>query len=86
MKGKSIIHFALALSVVSALVGCGAGSGYSEPSGTWDNYKCTASSAGGDVSVGWATSESRARDNALDKCRAHASSPDACKIEQCNGS
>lgn len=54
-------------------------------SGSWGNYKCTATSKkpGGHTGVGWATDRDQAEENALDKCRAHSAHPQSCYITKC---
>lgn len=77
------------VSFVALISGCSHGSGvsgsYSSESG-WGNYKCKAVSTGdsGRVSIGWASSESQARENALDKCHAHNTGAGGCKILNCS--
>ena len=69
---------------VALLSGCSGGSYSRLSGGTWDNYKCTAvNTYSGSSFIGWATSEDRARSNALGKCREHNSS-DACGVASCH--
>ncbi|OGT48054.1 MAG: hypothetical protein A3F17_00400 [Gammaproteobacteria bacterium RIFCSPHIGHO2_12_FULL_41_15] len=84
----SIVGVAI-IAIAAALTGCSHGSSgrysgsYSSDSG-WGNYKCKAINTGdsGRVSVGWASNEAQARDNAMDKCHAQ-SGEGSCKILDC---
>jgi len=90
MKRISTILFASTLGAAVLLTGCNyhvggvAGARGSYSTGPdWGNFKCTAiEGTSGRASIGWATSMSDAKDNALDKCRAHAAGG-SCKVTQC---
>lgn len=82
MLGSSVFGLAL------GLVACNGGGshdhiGYDNAT-PWGNYKCHASDTqSGRVSVGWASNEPQARDNALAKCQGHTSTVGTCKITDC---
>lgn len=82
MVFKGIKYLLLSATAVAFITGC-AHSGYRESysSGSgWGNYKCTV--MGGNKSyLGWATSKSNARHNALDKCK--NSGKHSCKLINC---
>lgn len=88
MSLKTLIYAIFAIFTSLFIAGCThSGSGdygsYSNESG-WGNFRCKAisTSDAGRVSVGWASSESQARDNAMDKCRAQGGDGN-CKILDC---
>lgn len=87
MSRKTLTAFCLGSSLL-VLAGCqGGGShdrvGY-DGAASWGNYKCHAARAsGGSASVGWASTESQARTNALDKCKAHNQGAADCKVTDC---
>lgn len=90
MKRISSIFLASTLGVAALIAGCdyhvggvpGARGSYSTGA-DWGNFKCTAIEATtGRSSLGWATNMRDAKDNALDKCRAHAQGG-SCKVTQC---
>ncbi len=88
MTRNSLRTLLISAAAATLLTGCGGTHGvYSESSGSWSNYKCTAvnTQSGGHTAVGWATRESYARSNALGKCRAHSAHPDGCQITHCVG-
>lgn len=72
---------------VLAISGCSRRGGSSMDSpGSWNNnFKCTAVSGYREShpSIGWSTSKSTAKANALDKCRVHSANPDSCRILNC---
>jgi hypothetical protein len=84
MKSKrmSVSKFLAVASVLGLLVGCSGGGSYDNGE-NWGSFKCTAVSQGGGSSIGWAADQSRARDIAIDKCRAHSANPGSCQVSQC---
>ncbi len=90
MTRTTIILSVSALVASMLLASCGGGPGrrgsYSSTS-SWGNYKCTAVQSkalkSGRSYLGWSTSQSGARSNALSKCSAHGGS---CIITGCAGS
>lgn len=80
MKKGTLVKVIAAVAVMASLVGCS--NNYSDNGANWGSYKCTAM-AGRHASIGWAAGQSRARDIAMDKCRAHANNPNACHVTQC---
>lgn len=91
MKSTIRIVFAATLVASALLAGCshgGSGGGGSfgyQTNTPMGNVKCTAvdTAGGGRTFKGWSTIQSRARDNAMDKCRAHSKQSGACKITHC---
>ncbi len=80
---KKIVSLA-AVGVTIFLAGCAGGhsGGATAYSGSsYGNYKCTATSGSGKSSLGWASDESRARANALDKCQERNGG--SCSITGC---
>ena len=89
MSRKSLTILLVA-TVFASLSGCNGGGGSHDTVGydgaaSWGNYKCRAldTSDAGRVSIGWASSESQARANALDKCSSHSNGSGSCKIADC---
>ncbi len=88
MSRKTLTAFCLGSSLI-VLAGCqGGGShdrvGY-DGATSWGNYKCHAVNAnGGRVSVGWASTESQAKANALQKCQSHSQGAGDCKVSECS--
>jgi hypothetical protein len=85
---RNFVKSALTLVIFSGVVtlaGCQGTGRASSTAGTWGNFKCTALNKpeGGKAYVGWATSDSKAKDNAVDKCKEHSKTPQNCKIIDC---
>lgn len=68
------------VALAALLAGCAGHGG--DFGGSYGNYKCTAS-ANGYNAVGWATDQSNAEANALDKCREQTKGG-ACQIVSCH--
>ncbi len=91
MTRTTIILSVSALVASMLLASCsGGGSGHRgsySSTNSWGNYKCTAVQSkalkSGRSYLGWSTSQSGARSNALSKCSAHGGS---CIITGCAGS
>lgn len=83
-----VIVMSSVLGIGLTLAGCQGGGthdhvGYDNAT-PWGNFKCHASDTqSGRVSVGWASNEPQARDNALAKCQGHTPTVGTCKITDC---
>lgn len=79
----SISKYLVIAGVLGLLAGCSGGGSSKDTGEGWGSFKCTAINQSGNASIGWAVNQSRARNIALDKCRAQSANPDACRISQC---
>jgi hypothetical protein len=83
-----VIFMSSVLGIGLTLAGCQGGGahdhvGYDNAT-PWGNFKCHASDTqSGRVSVGWASNEPQARDNAVAKCQGHTATVGTCKITDC---
>lgn len=78
MKLVKLLSITAALALVAGCASHGGGS----YGGSYGNYKCTAA-ANGYTATGWATDQSNAEENALDKCKEHTNGG-SCQIVNCN--